>query len=747
MQLSLQKYDIRMTGLLAVSFSLMSFVINYKSNIMWLDSIILLPLIMLGLEQILDSKRPYLYIVTLSFSIILNYYIGFILCLFTGLFFIYRLSLFEFKKDNLKKLSEKIFNFVVASSISGALSAFILLPSFESVRLNGAVPYSFSDQLRFSPLDILPMVFSNVTVDTAKGGLPSISCGLLVVILLGLYFLKSKITIRERMTSFIFLILLVFSQSVLGTYLIWHGLTAPNGFPDRNAFIFSFIFVYLAFRAWCYHETWSSRTLSRLLVVYILGMLVLFKTYSNLITFHALVFDLVLGGLIIGSLYLLQNRSYRAIFLCLMITCTFDITLNAYHWQKMTHSSLAVSQFNRYYSSTQGIINKVKSKDTTFYRLGTTFMRADTDPLMFGYVGLSNYNSADNINNVQFLNKVGYFQKYSYWRWMNYNNGATFGMDSLLGVKYLVTSNNKRFNQNFDHSMSDMGARNQINAASVWQQNKLGDNTQYQVCENPLALGLVSLVSSKVINANIVGNDNVFQTQNSIFNALNQKNNCIYQSNRVIRKGKNNYQIVIHHSGDAYAYLPAENWAVTGSTSTQAILSVDDKMISYGNQAENGIVHLGNFKKGQKVNLKIRPQYNKDQKQFNLIYQKQPIVQSENKNRLTRVLTQMKNTAPVTSISGTKISFKVDGSKQKAALLTIPYDASWHAVSNGQNVKLKKSFNNLLTVPLKSGRQKITLSFSPLGLKKGLVISFGGCLGFIIFGIYDEKKRHYFKEG
>lgn len=329
---------------------------------------------------------------------------------------------------------------------------------------------------------------------------------------------------------------------------------------------------------------------------------------------------------------------------------------------------------------------------------------------------------------------------------MNYNNGATLGTDSLLGVKYLVTSNNRLFNQNFDHVMSYMGARNQMNSALTWKKSKLGDHTQYQVYKNPLALGLVNLVSPKSTSTTFVRNKNVFQTQNQIFNALNQKNNHIYQANQVVRNKKNDYQIMIKHSGETYAYLPVKNQSITNAGGTQAILSVNGKQISYGNQAENGIVRLGHFKRGQQINLKMWPK-NNNWKQFDLIYPDQPIVQSENRQRLTNLLKQLKKQAPVATISGTKIHFTVNGATRKAALLTIPYDASWHAVSNGQPVTLKKSFNNLLTVPLKPGKQTVTLSFTPLGLKQGVLISIIGCFGLILFGVYDEKRRRYFKEG
>lgn len=86
-------------------YALSSYVINYGFNIMWLDGVILLPFIIAGVEDLLDYKKPLLYTITLSLAMITNYYIGFMICIFSVMYFVYKIICenVKSKKDILDK--------------------------------------------------------------------------------------------------------------------------------------------------------------------------------------------------------------------------------------------------------------------------------------------------------------------------------------------------------------------------------------------------------------------------------------------------------------------------------------------------------------------------------------------------------------------------------------------------------------------------------------------------------------------
>ena len=50
---------------------------------MWIDGLILLPLIMLGIEYLVDKKFRANYIIPLAVMFFANFYIGFMLAIFT----------------------------------------------------------------------------------------------------------------------------------------------------------------------------------------------------------------------------------------------------------------------------------------------------------------------------------------------------------------------------------------------------------------------------------------------------------------------------------------------------------------------------------------------------------------------------------------------------------------------------------------------------------------------------------------
>ncbi|MCD7885126.1 MAG: YfhO family protein [Lachnospiraceae bacterium] len=71
-------------------YALSNFVIGYYFNLMWLDSIAMLPLVMYGIEQIVKGGKGKFYCLALFYGLWCNYYIGFMLCLFSCLYFLVR---------------------------------------------------------------------------------------------------------------------------------------------------------------------------------------------------------------------------------------------------------------------------------------------------------------------------------------------------------------------------------------------------------------------------------------------------------------------------------------------------------------------------------------------------------------------------------------------------------------------------------------------------------------------------------
>ncbi|MDE6219849.1 MAG: YfhO family protein, partial [Lachnospiraceae bacterium] len=69
-------------------YALSGFMAAYNWNVMWLDVIVLAPIIVLGVERLVYEGRCYLYCISLGLSILSNYYLSIMLCVFLVLYFV-----------------------------------------------------------------------------------------------------------------------------------------------------------------------------------------------------------------------------------------------------------------------------------------------------------------------------------------------------------------------------------------------------------------------------------------------------------------------------------------------------------------------------------------------------------------------------------------------------------------------------------------------------------------------------------
>lgn len=81
------------TIVLATCYGMMSYGISQKCNLMWLDALIMLPLICIGVYRfVTQKKKKYLFAAVLV-MIICNWYMAYMCCLFSVLYFFFRIIL------------------------------------------------------------------------------------------------------------------------------------------------------------------------------------------------------------------------------------------------------------------------------------------------------------------------------------------------------------------------------------------------------------------------------------------------------------------------------------------------------------------------------------------------------------------------------------------------------------------------------------------------------------------------------
>lgn len=172
--------------LFSTAYALAGYTASYFWNIMWMDAVIALPLIALGIHGIVARRGGrLLYAMALSYALFSNYYTGFMLCLFAVLWFVY-LYLDALLRGQRPQLVRTAGTFAASSLLAGGLAAVMLIPAFLSLR-KGYQLFSLEEPLtgRLFPLiELMTKLFTGAaSFELLRSDLPYIYIGLPVLAL------------------------------------------------------------------------------------------------------------------------------------------------------------------------------------------------------------------------------------------------------------------------------------------------------------------------------------------------------------------------------------------------------------------------------------------------------------------------------------------------------------------------------------------------------------------------------------
>lgn len=440
----------------ATLYALIGYGTVMQHNTMWFDNLILLPLIVLGLYELIRHRRFKLYTASLALAIVSNFYIGYMTCLFVGLysFFLY----FSMSPERRNPRREKchfiraFLRILLFSLIAVMIAMIMILPAYYALSFGKnefSVP-DFSLKLRFAIPDLLKQ-FLFCSYDTVRpSGLPIVYCGILTLLLLPCYFICRRIRIRERVSHALFALLLMFCFSVNTLDMIWHGFQMPNWLNYRYSFMLCFVLVYMACRGFSHLRSIPPKTVL-LSGMSLLAMLCAL-TYFNYEKVHP-VFT-VFGTALFAVLHTVLLYLYsvcphtaavrkRCVTGMLVLCVSLELGLNAvydlaYLWDDVGMSSRA--GYADYIAKWRPVVEEIEAGDPDFYRMEKLPFRRMNDPSALGFRGLTASTSTLNTKVISFLNYMGISAQS---HWSEYC-GSSPVTDALLGVRYVMDDNAAR---------------------------------------------------------------------------------------------------------------------------------------------------------------------------------------------------------------------------------------------------------------------------------------------------------------
>lgn len=284
LKLTFKRRDVSITAF-GILYALCSFIMGYYWNIIWLDTIALLPLVIAGTFALLREGKFRLYIISLALSILANYYIGLFTCAFVLLVSI-GYCIVEYK--GWKNLIVQFFKMAGCSIVSIMMSAILTLPAYFALGYTHSSDNTFPAQFAINigskadfggVLEGIGKTIANSVAfiqPTAKEGLPNVYCGVITIFFALLFFFCSRIKKRERIFCGGLLLFFMLSFIIRQLDFVWHGFHFPNMLPYRFSFLYSFVLIYMAFRVFMY--------IDEIKPVSVIGAVLAFAIYLGIAT-------------------------------------------------------------------------------------------------------------------------------------------------------------------------------------------------------------------------------------------------------------------------------------------------------------------------------------------------------------------------------------------------------------------------------------------------------------------------------
>lgn len=233
-------------------YALSNYVLGYYSNLMWLDCVMLLPVLAWAVEQLVIAGRWRVYTAVLGYCILSNYYMGFMLCVFAALYYPAVYFGTEKRRDGWWKSCVR---FAGASVLSGGISAVVLIPAVSAVAkttaarqagLSGAegVYGDLWEQLGRLLFDSFPYATSS------NQAAVNLYCGCAALVFAAMFFLNRRIRWQRKAAMAALLIFYFAGFHFQALKLVLHGMHKPVGMLNRFGFIFIFLLLEAAADGW-----------------------------------------------------------------------------------------------------------------------------------------------------------------------------------------------------------------------------------------------------------------------------------------------------------------------------------------------------------------------------------------------------------------------------------------------------------------------------------------------------------------
>ncbi len=731
----------------STAYAMMGFNMAYINCIHYFFSVMMLPLVILGLYRMMTNRRPSgVYIAAASLSIISNYYIGYMIMIFTAAFFLCFMASGAIEYADWRDRMKNAWTVLYSTLLAVGISAFSLLSVLFS--LQGQKKAIIKGGLilgrKFNILEFFSGLYVGAFRGNISDGLPIIYCGITGVLFVFLYFANSTIKIRQKICACAMFAFLIIGYWIDALNVAWHGFANPIGFPYRNSFLFSFLMLFIGYVGFVnIREGFKKRNANIIVLAFAIYSFYLYRTGSAYVDKDTLLLTyLILAvGLILAVSMNEKNRyivpAIAGFFVLQMADSFYNgiMSIDAYFEEEQDDGTYisdkfdeeqSLAAFSDYINSTGALVKYVNDQDSSMFRMDKLYRRTHNDPMMFAYNGLSHFSSCETEDAKTFMGRMGFRNNEN---WAFYGNASTSFADCFMGLKYQISQ--------YDETAKPY----------KWLYSDGVDTIFTNPYALPLGFGMNE--SAKYIN---MAEKDPFKLQNSIASHFTNTRYQIYRPVKVADVKLNNvteedhvytqidpskeasveYELAITSSNFIYMYFDAPK-----KQHATLFINGDDKGEYFDDYAWS-VCDCGYFKPGETVSVRFELEDNSieiDDAYF--YYESKKVLKAWYKDAVA-------THCNVSKLSSSHLNVKANASNVSDYIVfSIPYDDDWRVKVDGKKVKPEKIMDALMAVKIPEGEHEIDLRYIPNGIVIGgpITLLCGLITAFILFGRYIKIAR------
>lgn len=743
---SVQKMNYQ-TGWMSTSFGVMyaliGWMVAYQLNLLWLDALILLPIIIVGLERLLTTGKYRYFVIPFTLMLVINYYMAYMIAIFLILYWLWRLTT--------TKLTKRIFwqmltRFAGGALLSGALAAVILLPTAFQLTLSKGqyTTTQLGSWIEYNPLWMLSKLFlGSFNFAQMPTGQPNIFVASLGMFSALLYFINRDIRWQNRLVASLISLFIIASMCIAPLDLFWHGLQFPVWYPYRFSFIWSFWLLWLGASQIKPQQALDLKAFlflfSSLMVVVIIVALTMNKT--NFMIWPQLLVGLAFA---LSSLVLLISPRINVWSWLVLLLVITETSTNAI-WSLNNFSYLTKGEYEAEVSATHQAVGMLPNNEKHFYRVGQTYMRTKDDPFMHDFYGGSAFTSSFAKKTSDFMGLVGNPSGDNY---SVYSNG-TLLTDNLLNFKYFLGASTHFAVAKGAPAQMQITQRPDLIADSVYT-----ETPNVTVYQNPQTLPLGFAASYQATSTKFSANQPLVNQMNLWTNLRGSDSAPLFTPINFDSYATMNTNRPTNVNG---AFLVPKNLIKpTALTTTFTPTSNDPYYLTIGpNMTPDNVsitlngrfLHTNDAFRTPVVLAITSHAKNQPQTLVFTLKKASLWLQSVQLYRLneTQLGQETKQLAAnpwhLSEFNQRKMTGSITTTAHKPLLMTtIPQAPGWHATVDGRTTKTLTIANMFLAVKLTPGKHTVTLAYTPPYLLLGATISLLGLLVSIGYIIWQRQK-------